>query len=552
MIASESVRPYHNSEANFKIIDKTIQFNYLLCFNFPDEVTEYFMNTDKSTDDPADGESTFADRLKTSIAGLDEVLAGGFPANHLYLLEGEPGTGKTTLALQFLIEGAQRGEPCLYVTLSETKEELQNVAKSHGFSLDGVDIYELVPSDESLKPEAQYTIFHPSEIELSETTSQVLAEVERIQPKRVVFDSLSEMRLLARDPLRYRRQILALKQYFTGRNTTVLLLDDKTSDGRDLQVQSIVHGVVHLEHLAVEYGAERRRLRVVKLRGSRFRGGYHDFNIETGGIVVFPRLTAADHAVNYRGESIKSGIPELDVLIGGGLDRGSSTLVIGPSGSGKSSMCAQFAISAAQSGDKAAIFIFDEIRETYIARAAGIGAHLHQHIEDGLITIQQVDPAELAPGEFAYTILNAVNQNNARVVVIDSLNGYLNAMPEERFLTIQMHELLTYLNRQGVVTLMVMAQHGFLGNAMSNPVDVSYLADTVLMLRYFEAAGSIRRALSAVKKRTGAHESTIRELSITSNGIRVGEPLTNFQGVLTGVPTFQGQSENLMTHSDDE
>lgn len=491
------------------------------------------------------------EKLSSGTGGLDDVLLGGFPANHIYLLEGEPGTGKTTLALQFLRAGVARGERVLYVTLSETKKELINVARSHGWSLDGVDIFELLPSGDSLKPESQYTIFHPSEIELNETTAAILAEVERINPRRVIFDSLSEMRLLARDPLRYRRQILALKQYFTPRDCTVLLLDDKTSEAGDLHVHSIVHGVVHLDHLAVEYGGERRRLRVIKLRGSRFRGGYHDFNIETGGVRVFPRLVAADHPKQIKDECIESGITELDRLLGGGLDRGTSNLLIGPAGSGKSSLAARFAAGAAEQGENAAIFIFDEILENYVKRAAGIGSKIQDLIDRGLLSIQQVDPAELAPGEFAHAVVESVARNNARVVVIDSLNGYLNAMPEERFLTIQMHELLTYLNKQGVVTMLVMAQHGFLGT-MSSPVDVSYLADTVLMLRYFEADGAVRRAISVVKKRTGEHESTIREFRITSAGITVGAPLREFRGVLTGVPTFIGHKNTFAIELDEE
>lgn len=484
-----------------------------------------------------------AARMATGIEGLDNILEGGFPANRIYLVEGDPGTGKTTLGLQFLLEGVRLGEPSLYVTLSETKEELTAVASSHGWSLDGLNIYELIPSEDSLKPESQYTIFHPSEIELNETTSAVLEEVKRIKPRRIVFDSLSEMRLLAHEPLRFRRQILALKQYFAGQKSTVLLLDDKVSEGRDLQVQSIAHGVVSLEHLAVEYGGERRRLRIIKLRGARYRGGYHDFNIETGGVRVFPRLVAAEHRLEFLKESVTSDVPELDALLGGGLSRGSSTLMLGPAGSGKSSLGAQFAAAAAARGEHASIFVFDEILETYIARAAGIGTDIRRHMKDGLINLQQVDPAELAPGEFAYAVIRSVARDKARVIVIDSLNGYLNAMPEERFLTIQMHELLTYLNQQGIVTILVMAQHGFLGSSMASPVDVSYLADTVLMLRYFESAGAVHRAISVLKKRTGVHENTIRELEITPQGIRVGAPLIKFRGVLTGVPTYSGAQD---------
>ena len=479
-------------------------------------------------------------RLATGSEGLDQVLNGGFPANRLYLVEGDPGTGKTTLALQFLIEGARGGEAVLYVTLSETKEELTSVAASHGWTLEGINIHELVPPEDALRSEEQYTIFHPSEVELGDTTKAIIEEVERIEPRRVVFDSLSEMRLLARDPLRYRRQILALKQYFAGRQCTVLLLDDRTSTDADLQVQSIAHGVVALEQLALDYGAERRRLRVTKLRGSRFRGGFHDFTIKTGGVEVYPRLVAADHRQESRGESVSSGVAELDSLLGGGLDRGTSTLVMGPAGSGKSSLAAQLVAASAGRGERAATFIFDEGVSTYLKRADGLCCGLRAEVDAGRVTVQQVDPAELSPGEFASRVCAAVERDGAGLVVIDSLNGYLQAMPDERFLTSQMHELLTYLNQRGVVTLLVMAQHGFMGVAMNSPVDVSYLADTVVLLRYFEAAGAIRRAVSVVKKRTGSHEDTIREFRLSPGGIVVGKPLSEFHGVLTGVPSYVG------------
>lgn len=490
------------------------------------------------------------ERLTTGSVGFDNILEGGLPANRLYLIEGDPGTGKTTLALKFLLEGAARGEPVLYVTLSETKEEINAVAASHGWSLEGINIYELIPSEESLKTETQYTIFHPSEVELGETTSAVLEEVQRIQPRRVVFDSLSEMRLLARDPLRYRRQILALKQYFAGRQCTVLLLDDRTSTVGDLQVQSIAHGVVELEHLALDYGAERRRLRVVKLRGSKYRGGFHDFKIETGGLIIYPRLIAGEHHQEFPREMITSGVAELDTLLGGGLHRGTSTLMLGPAGSGKSSIAAQFAAAAAERGERAASFLFDEGLHTYLSRAAGLGREMSEHVEAGRMTMRQIDPAELSPGEFAHHVRHAVDEDGARVVVIDSLNGYMQAMPDERFLTVQMHELLSYLNQQGVVTILVLAQHGFMGANMGTPVDVSYLADTVLMLRFFEAEGAVRRAISVVKKRTGYHENTIREMRMSADGITVGQPLTDFHGVLTGVPTYRKSSAPLLEESD--
>ena len=483
------------------------------------------------------------ERMQTDIAGLDDVLGGGFPANRLYLIEGDPGTGKTTLALQFLLAGARRGEPVLYVTLSETEEELRANARSHGWTLDGVSIYELVPPEESLRPEAQYTIFHPSEIELSDTTGAVLAEVERLQPRRIVFDSLSEMRLLAGDALRYRRQLIALKQYFAGRRCTVLLLDDRTTTEGDLQVHSIAHGVVSLAQITQDYGSERRCLRVRKLRGTRYRGGNHDFKIETGGNVVFPRLVAAEHRETFARAPVPSGVAGLDALMGGGLDRGTATLLMGPAGSGKSSVAAQFVAAAAERGEFAAVFLFDEGVGTYLTRAAGLGIEMERHLAAGRVRVQQIDPAELSPGEFAHLVRRAVEEQGARIVVIDSLNGYLQAMPEERFLIVQMHELLTYLNQQGVVTLLVTAQHGFLGMNMSTPVDVSYLADTVLLFRYFEAAGAVRNAISVVKKRTGRHERTLRELRMSGAGVAVGPPLTEFQGVLTGVPTYRGPAE---------
>jgi circadian clock protein KaiC len=513
------------------------------------------MSQTPTLDEPtADGAAQA--RLATGCSGLDLILNGGFPANRLYLVEGDPGTGKTTLALQFLLEGVRLGEPVLYVTLSETKEELTAVARSHGWTLEGVNLHELIPPEESLKTESQYTIFHPSEVELAETTKAVIDEVERIQPRRVVFDSLSEMRLLARDPLRYRRQILALKQFFAGRRSTVLLLDDRTSTNADLQVQSIAHGVLMLEHLELDYGAERRRMRVSKLRGSRFRGGFHDFAIRTGGIEVFPRLVAAARSHEFKHETVASGVTELDALLGGGLDRGTSTLVMGPAGSGKSSLSAHFAAAMAKRGEAVASFLFDEGLNTYLSRAAGLGTDLKTAVEAGRLKVQQVEPAELSPGEFAHAVSAAVERDGARLVIIDSLNGYMQAMPDERFLTAQMHELLSYLNRQGVVTILVMAQHGFMGAAMSSPVDVSYLADSVVMLRYFEAAGAIRRAISVVKKRTGRHEDTIRELRLSaSRGVEVGAPLTDFRGVLTGVPVFTGdagKNSSLLGAGDDE
>lgn len=491
-----------------------------------------------------------APKVATGVAGLDDILGGGLTPNRLYLVEGDPGSGKTTLALQYLLEGASKGERGLYVTLSETKEELDGVARSHGWSLEPLTVCELIPSEESLRPDAQPRMFHPSEVELSETTKVVLTEVERSQPTRVVFDSLSELRLLAQNPLRYRRQILALKQFFTGRQCTVLLLDDRTSEVSDLQLQSLAHGVVSLEHLAPEYGAERRRLRVVKMRGLQFRGGYHDFRIRRGGLAVFPRLVAAEHHQPFLRDQVRSNVAALDALLGGGLERGTSTLLMGPAGSGKSSIAAQYAVGAAARGEHAAIFTFDESVGTLLARSAGLGLGLGEHVEAGRIRLRQVDPAELSPGEFTQQVRQSAEVDQARVVVIDSLNGYLNAMPEERFLTIQLHELLTFLGQQGVVTLLVVAQHGLLGTGMQSPVDASYLADTVVLVRYFEAQGRLHRAVSVVKKRAGGHEATLREFWLGAGGVRVGEPLVGFQGILTGTPTFLGQKEHLMGKAD--
>lgn len=489
----------------------------------------------------------------TGIIGLDDVLGGGLTPNRVYLVEGDPGSGKTTLAIQYLMEGVRTGETGVYVTLSETKQELLAVAASHGWSLDGFDIVELVPQEQELDPENQYTMFQPSEIQLGETTRSILTAVEKIKPKRVVIDSLSELRLLAQSPLRYRRQILALKQYFAGRECTVLMLDDKTSELHDLQLQSIAHGVLTLEHLAPEFGAERRRLRITKLRGQRFRGGLHDFNIATGGLEVFPRLIAAEHSEIRPPQMLKGDIKELDELLGGGLEMGTSTLLIGPAGSGKSSVAISYARAAAAQEQRAALFAFDERIEVLLRRVEGLGMDLRPLLNSGLLTIQQIDPAELSPGEFAHIVRAAVEGTDgyqpAKVVAIDSLNGYLHAMPEERFLTAQLHELLTYLGHKGVVTFLVLAQHGMLGN-MQSPVDTTYLADNVILFRYFEANGQVRQAISVVKKRSGKHERTIRELKF-EGAIKVGEPLKDFQGVLTGTPMFKGEFGKLLGSKND-
>ena len=490
-------------------------------------------------------------RISTGNSELDDILGGGFDANRMYLYEGRPGTGKTTLALQFLLEGVRRGERVFYVTLSETEQELRLVAKRHDWSLDGVEVFELVPPETTLDPEREITVLHPAELELSETTQLVFDRVSALNPARVVFDSLSEVRLLAQSPLRYRRQVLALKHFFTSRRCTVILLDDLSSHEDDLQLHSIANGVVLLEQLAIEYGAERRRLRIVKMRGIRFRGGYHDFTIARGGLHVFPRLVAAEHHRDFHGEFISSGNAELDQLLGGGLERGTNALLIGSAGVGKSSFALTYAIAAAERGEHAVFFAFDEGRGTLVARARTLGLRLQAALDAGLIRYQQIDPAELSPGEFAAIVRRSVERDKARVIVIDSLNGYLNAMPDERFLILQMHELLSYLGQQGVLTILVLAQHGLVG-PMDTPLDISYLSDAVVMLRYFEAGGSVRRALSVVKKRSGRHEHTIREFRLSSEGISVGPPLTNFRGVFSGTPEYIGDGPLMPSKTNDD
>ncbi len=484
--------------------------------------------------------------LSTGIPGLDNILAGGLIKDRIYLVEGEPGTGKTTTGLQFLVEGAKHGESVVYITLAETAAELQGVAQSHGWELEGIHIHEVLPSENLLMPEEEYTMFHPSEVEMGTTTQMILSVIEKIKPTRVVIDSLSELQLLADTPLRYRRQVLALKQFFASRSCTVMLLDDRTATGIDLQVRSIAHGVITLEQSVKDYGAERRRIRVVKYRGVAFRGGMHDYDIQYGGLCVYPRLVAAESRVMGSRRQLTSGLTELDALLGGGVEEGTSTLIAGPPGTGKSSLAAQFVAAAARRGESTAMFLFEEAANNLLNRADGLGMGIREPYETGTLTIQQIDPAELSPGEFTSVVCRAADKG-AKIIVIDSINGYLNAMPDERFLTTHLHELLTYLGQRGAVTILVGVQQGMLGGQMSTTVDASYLADNVVMLRYFEHDGEVKQAVSVFKKRGSLHERTIRRFSMSRGGIQVGEPLRGFRGILTGVPVYIGTDSDAGT-----
>ncbi len=487
-------------------------------------------------------------RISTGNIGLDTVLRGGLPSSRLYLVEGAPGSGKTTLALEFLLAGRAKGERGLYITLSETSEELQVVAGSHGWNLEGIDLFELASAEEVLGPGRDQSIIHSWEMELSETIQLIESEVVRIKPHRVVFDSLSEMRLLAQDPLRYRRQLLALKQFFSVLDTTVLLVDDLTgSDGNsDTHLHSLCHGVITLERLTLDFGAARRRIQVQKLRGVDFIAGYHDCVIRKGGVDIYPRLIASDHHESFVGDPVTSGVTELDALLGGGPARGTSVLVTGPSGSGKTTLALQYLSAACARGESATIYEFDERVGTLVARASAMGMDLQRFIDEGHLVIRQIDPAEIAPGEFAAMVRQEIERRSVRMILIDSLNGYLAAMPQEKQLVLQLHELLSYLNQAGVVTFLINSQHGFFGSMHTNGLEVSYVADTVILLRFFEAEGRIRKALSIVKNRSGRHEDTIREMRIDDQGIRVGAPLAAFKGVLTGTPEYTGASNPLM------
>ncbi|HZG47587.1 MAG TPA: ATPase domain-containing protein [Allosphingosinicella sp.] len=482
--------------------------------------------------------------VSSGLAALDYILHGGYAANRVHLIEGEPGAGKTTLGLQFLLEGASKGERCLYITLSESREELVHVARTHGWDLGGIEIFELIPPELSLDSEREQSIVYASDLELGETVQMVKDAVERAAPARIVFDSLSEIRLLAQGPLRFRRQVLALKHYFAKHKCTVLFLDDLTQTEEDLGLHSLAHGVIRLDQVAMGYGAERRRLRVYKMRGRGFRGGFHDFVIRPGGLDIFPRLVASSHPDGGHDErQAQSGIPELDSLVGGGLDYGTTTLVVGPSGSGKSTLALQYLRAVMAGGEQALVISFDETERVFFRRATALGVDVAGFRDRGLLKLRQVDPAELSPGELATTVRRHV-EAGVKLVVLDSLSGYQHAMSEEQFMLLQMHELVTYLNQQGVLTILILAQTGMIGT-MQSPVDLTYLSDSVLLLRFFEARGEIRRALSVLKKRTGPHEVSIRELRIDPSGVQVGEKLEGFRGVLTGTPTFEGTSALL-------
>jgi circadian clock protein KaiC len=491
--------------------------------------------------------TAFTNHAATGVSGLDNILQGGLSRGHIFLLEGEPGAGKTTIALQFLLEGAKAGEKGLYITLSETEAELRHGAASHSWNLGPeISVFELIPPESLLDPEQQQSLLYSSDLELGETTRMIFDVIERIKPSRVVLDSLSEIRLLAQSSLRYRRQILAIKHYFARHGATVLMLDDLTAEAADKTVHSVAHGVIRLEELAPAYGAERRRLRVLKYRGQKYRGGFHDFTITTGGINVFPRLVAAEHLTRFTRTQWSTGIKEFDTLMGGGIEAGSSTLILGPAGTGKSLIVMSFVKAAIARGEKAALFIFDEELGLLFDRMKVMGIDLEAERDKGNILLEQIDAAELSPGEFAHKVRRTVDNQNIKTVVIDSLNGYQAAMPEENSLILHMHELLQYLNRQGAATFMTVAQHGLVGD-MQTPVDVTYLADSVILLRYFEARGKIRRAVSVIKKRTGFHETTIREFKISNDGLTMGEPLEAFQGVLRGVPTYTGDQSTLLS-----
>ena len=486
-------------------------------------------------------------RAYTGIRGLDTVLEGGLPRNHIYLVEGAPGSGKTTLGLQFSIAGAARGERVLFLTTGESEEELHQIADSHGWSLEGVTIRHF-RALEDRKEMPEQSVFHPAEIELPRTMDSLLSVIDEVDPQRLVVDSLTELRLVAANALWYRRQILALKDFLARRKCTTLLCD-RLQDP-ETPVQTMAHGIISLDHYTPEYGPDRRRLRISKLRGQSYASGYHDYRIHRGGITLYPRLVAAEHRSDFHAETIPSGLAELDALFGGGADRGTATLLLGPTGTGKSSVVTQYAVAAASRGEPSSLYIFDERVQTLLSRARGLGLEVDRPISQGLIGINQIDPAELTPDEFSERIRSDIKNRGVRLVVIDSLAGYYHAMPNENLLMLHLHELLSYLSQSGVSALLVMTQHGLPGSAHHTPFDISYVADSVLLFHIFEYNGEMRRAISVYKRRGGPHENIIRELKFGPDGIRVGRPLTAFHGIFTGFPRYTGESVSHVDKSD--
>ena len=488
--------------------------------------------------------------MSTGIPGLDEVLGGGLPTGQIYLVEGESGAGKTTLGLQFLMAGRQLGERVLWISLSETEPHLRQIAASHGWSLEGINVSNPTSPGRELNPDEKYSFFSPADVELDSIRDKIMQAVDRVRPTRVVFDPFSDVRHLARDVLRYRREVLTLREFLGQRGCTVLLMQEMTRGASgDLQAEALVHGYITLHQDSPEYGGQRRRLRVHKMRGIPFRDGYHDLSIQTGGVEVYPRLIAAEYFGESPEEVVSSGVPALDALLGGGAVRGSSLMLMGTAGVGKSVLATQYALTSAGRREKVAVFIFDETKRTYLARSAGLGLDVREHLASGVLSLKQVDSAEMSAGQFTHMVMRSVDEAGARVVVIDSLSGYLNAMPEERFLSTHVHELLTYLSHRNVLTVVTLAQHGLVGEQIASPADLSYLADAVVLLRYFEAFGAVRRAISVVKKRVGGHEVYVREMRIGSGGVTIGEPLAQFQGVLTGRPEFTGKVAQLAEDS---
>ncbi|MCC8396679.1 circadian clock protein KaiC [Paraburkholderia sp. MMS20-SJTR3] len=493
------------------------------------------MSTTPATSTPA--------RLASGIEGIDDILGGGLTPNRMYLVEGAPGTGKTTLALQFLLQGLEAGQSGLYIALSETREELLAIGASHGWDLSRFTIFEQLPEEE-LEPQYEQSVLHPAEVELGESVRNVIQHVDELKPARIVLDSLSELRLLAENPLRYRRQILALKRHFSTRECTVLLLDDTSSVGSGIQLHSIVHGVISLDNVAHDYGGNRRRVRIAKMRGIKFREGYHDFTLNTGGLRVYPRLVAAEHHRQFDTQPLGTGTPGLDALLGGGLIPGTNALIIGPSGVGKTTTVVSCLITALNRGERCAYYVFDETLSTLISRCATLGMDLAPYVDSGLLTLRQIDPAEISPGELSSDVRNAVENEHVRYVAIDSLNAYLQAMPGERYLLLHMHEMLGYLNQQGVVTMLVLGQHGIIGEVQTE-VDISYLSDVVILFRYFEHHGEVLTAVTAVKSRANDHERTIRQFRLSRAGVEVGEALRDFEGVLSGLPPYRGATAML-------